>query len=248
MKHIVWLFLATLFPLFSIESPKRVKIGMCVMATGKYDTYAQGMIESARTYFCPQHQVVFFVFTDSTRLAEAPDVVRVTQARLGWPLDTLKRFHVYDAHKELFKDCDYLFAIDADMRFLVPVGDEVLGDLVGTQHYGYVEKKGPYERKKASAAYVDKKREGKVYFAGGFYGGRRDQFLELIRVAAKQVDTDLKQGFIAAWHDESHLNRYFVDHPPTVVLSPSYCAPETWDVPYPKKLMAVNKNHEEARK
>jgi hypothetical protein len=32
-----------------------------------------------------------------------------------------------------------------------------------------------------------------------------------------------KIGIVARWHDESHWNRYLIDHPPSLVLSPSYC-------------------------
>src|SRR5205085_1200868 len=105
--------------------PKNV--GLCIVATGKYDTYAQKLIESARIYFCKNQKVKFFVFTDG-HIDEAPDTVVVPQERLGWPYDTLRRFHIYESHQDMFKEMDYLFASDADMLFFGPVGDEVLSE------------------------------------------------------------------------------------------------------------------------
>ena len=32
------------------------------------------------------------------------------------------------------------------------------------------------------------------------------------------------------------------------ILSPSYCYPENWKLKYPKKLLALDKNHDEIRK
>ncbi len=43
---------------------------------------------------------------------------------------------------------DYLFATDADMRFVGPVGDEILAKLVATQHPGFVGKRGVMKREK----------------------------------------------------------------------------------------------------
>jgi histo-blood group ABO system transferase len=248
IRFLLVILLFGISPAFTSEnSPnKQYKVGLCVVATGKYDAYAQRLIESARTYFCKNHQVTFFVFTNGT-IEKAPDVVVIPQDRLGWPFDTLKRFHIYDAHQECFKEMDFVFATDADMLFVAPVGDEILSSLVGTQHPGYVGKRGTFEKNKASKAYVSRT-EGKTYFAGGFYGGKRDEFLQLVRRNVQQIDADLQKGFIAIWHDESHLNRYFIDHPPTRILDPSYCYPESWNIPFPKKLVALDKNHAELRK
>ena len=33
----------------------------------------------------------------------------------------------------------------------------------------------------------------------------------------------------------------------TVILDPSYCYPESWDLPFPKRLLALDKHHEEIR-
>lgn len=56
---------------------------------------------------------------------------------------------------------------------------------------------------------------------------------------------------MALWHDESHMNRYLIDHPPTVILPPAYCFAEE-HVNHPRypdrpKIIALQKNHNECR-
>lgn len=245
------LILSLLIAIPGMIQGKEYRIGLCMMATGRYDAFAKEFIASCRKHFFKDHQVTYFVFTDSD-LAFEDDVVVVPQKRLGWPDDTLKRFHTYFAHRELFADLDYIFASDADMLFVADVGEEMLGDRVGTQHPGFVGKRGSYETSPKSTAYV-KKSEGKYYFAGGFYGGSREGFIKLLEATIQNIDQDLQRGYVAKWHDESHLNRYFIDNPPTTILSPSYCTPEgcNWykgERRYPPKLIALDKNHAELRK
>lgn len=228
------------------ELAARYKVGLCIMATGRYDAYANRFIASARKYFCPEHDVTYFVFSDG-HIDPAPDVKQIYQKRLGWPYDTLMRFAVYGQHKQELREMDYIFASDADMLFVDYVGDEILGDLVGTQHPGYVDKRGTYETNPISTACV-KNNEGERYYAGGFYGGTRFEFFKLIKFLRKQIEIDAAKNYIAIWHDESHLNRYFIDHRPTVVLSPSYCYAESMQLPYKKRLLAIDKNHEAMRK
>jgi histo-blood group ABO system transferase len=63
----------------------------------------------------------------------------------------------------------------------------------------------------------------------------------------ENIKADLAKNIIAIWHDESHLNRYFIDNKPTKILSPSYCYPESWQLSYPKRLLALDKNHQNMR-
>ena len=60
-------------------------------------------------------------------------------------------------------------------------------------------------------------------------------------------EQDFDNNIIAVWHDESHINRYFIDHKPTVVLTPSYCYPGAAYIPFHKRLVALDKNHSEYR-
>ena len=216
--------------------PVRYKIGVCVVAMDEYEVKAKALIESGRKFFCLNHDVTYFVFTDGTKLEEAKDVVKIKQINFGWPYVTLKRFQVYDDHAELFAKMDYLFAVDADLVFVSPAGEELLSNLVATQHPAFVKKRGDYENKKISAAYVGP-HEGKHYFSCSLYGGNKSEFLKLVKAARKQVDSDLEKKFISRWHDQSYLNRYLIDHPPTCVLDPTYCYPEDWQVEFSKKVV-----------
>ena len=219
------------------------------MATGKYLACAERFIASARNHFCTDHDVTYFLFTDGKLENPSDDIVVVEQKRLGWPYDTLMRFHAYSGAYEKWKEMDYMFASDADMLFVSPVGKEMFGKWVATIHPGFYQKKkrGSYETDPRSTACVES-HEGRYYFAGGFYGGEREEFYHFLQTAIANVDKDLSHDFVAVWHDESHLNRYCIDHPPTVRLSPSYCYAESWNLPFKKKLLALDKKHDEMRK
>lgn len=221
-------------------------IGLLIMATGKYIQFVDPLINSAEKYFCPNHKVTYFVFTDQ-EMEDRENVVKVFQSRLGWPYDTLMRYETYYSSKEIIEDQDYLFACDADMLFVDEVGDEILGKLVAAQHPGFIGKRGSYETNPCSTACVYD-HEGEQYFAGGFYGGITEEVLKIFQTNIQNIYKDFENEFIAVWHDESHWNRYCIDHKPTVILSPSYLYPESWELDYPKKLLALDKNHEEVRK
>ena len=41
-----------------------MKIALCIIATGKYDRFLPDLLDSAADYFCAEHDVRFFVFSD----------------------------------------------------------------------------------------------------------------------------------------------------------------------------------------
>jgi histo-blood group ABO system transferase len=226
-----------------------MKIGLLVIATNKYTIFIPPLYKSVKKYFMNNHEVKMFVFTDGT-IPKGDDIVRIEQEHLGWPYSTLKRYHIFDKHKEVLSEMDYLFYCDADMLFCNNVGDEIIPNtktgLVGVEHPGfYGGRRGTYETRKKSTAYISKD-EGKVYFAGGFNGGTSKSFLEMSNIIKERVDKDLENNIVAIWHDESQMNRYFVDNEPKV-LSPSYCYPESWNIPFDKKLLALDKDHKKIR-
>lgn len=220
-----------------------INIALCVVATGKYTCFVPPLLQSARKFFCIDHSVTYFIFTDGVVADNSPDVVVLPHRRFGWPHDTMFRYYAYQNHRDYLLSMDYIFACDADMLFVNYVGDEIFGDLVGTLHPGYIDKRGTYEIRKESTACVSPS-EGEHYFAGGFYGGKSNIFLNMVHGLIYMMEQDLKSGIIAVWHDESYLNRYFIDNKPTLVLPRAYCS-RPFDKP--QKLVALDKNHAEVR-
>jgi len=227
-----------------------MKIGLLVIATGKYTQFIPPLFKSVQKHFMKGHQVKIFVFTDG-KIPENDIIKRVEQEHLGWPHATLKRYHVFDKNKSELSKMDYLYYCDADMKFVSDIGDEILPEknsngLVGTEHPGfYGGRRGTYETRQESTAYVPTNK-GVAYCAGGFNGGTSKAFLKMSKTIKERVDKDLEKDVIAIWHDESQMNRYFIDNIPKL-LNPSYCYPESWNIPFEKKLLALDKNHSEIR-
>jgi histo-blood group ABO system transferase len=241
---------------------------MLVAINQNYWPYAIPVIQGIRQLFMPGHQTTVMLWSDVQNLPEsagttfgADKVFRVES--VGWPYPTLMRYHMFLNNEEELKDFDYLFYIDLDMRIVDVVGDEILGDgLTGAQHPMYAVRKEiipPYEPNPESAAFIP--RPGKViddngrprflplYFAGGFQGGKTMEFIAAMKAMKEMTDHDLSMGYIPIWNDESIWNRYLFDHPPSVVLSPSYVYPDSmhdyyrkvWGRDYTPRVVTLTK-------
>lgn len=226
-----------------------MKIGLLVVATGKYISFVKQLRDSVEKYFLKgsPHQTTIFVFTDSPTVPER--TVRLYKRHKKFPYPTLTRYHTFTRYHHELSEMDYLFYCDVDMRFVAPVGKEILGELVATAHPGFYQsdrRAYPYEDRQSSKAYIPSS-EGKTYYCGGFNGGHSKTFLKMAKVISENISYDLRKHIIARWHDESHLNRYLIDYPPTVILPSSYCYPEESQLPFRPKLMALSKNHNELR-
>jgi len=228
------------------QNIEKKKIGLLVIATGKYDEFIPPLFKSMKKHFLKDHDVTMFVFSDQD-IPKKDGLFHIFQKHEEWPYATLKRYHVFDKNKEILSKMDYLFYCDADMLFVNNIGNEILGQLVGTIHPGFYNgQRGTYETNEKSTAFI-KSNEGNKYYAGGFNGGSSQEFLKMSEFIKNNIDKDLLNNIIAVWHDESHLNKYFIDNIPTVELCPSYCYPESWDLPFEKKLLALDKNHNQIR-
>lgn len=233
-----------------------MKICILNIATNKYIQFVEQLLNSVEENFLNGHEISALVFTNH-EVEEISENVKISQIEHEpWPIPTLKRYHYFVKEKEYISQFDYCFYMDVDMRIEDKVGDEVLGDLVATQHPGFWFKtpnQFSYERREQSTAYVPYN-EGRMYYAGGFNGGKPEHFLKMSQTIVENVEKDFRNNMIALWHDESHMNRYLIDTPPTLELTPSYCYPEAvrfnptgWNVPFDPKIVALEKNHNEFR-
>lgn len=223
---------------------------VCICLNQPYWEYAKRMIESAQKFFLKNHEVDFILWSDMPETESYGALVIPTQP-VEWPYPTLLRYDLYLNEEIRLREYDYVFHCDIDMLFVGDVGEEILGEgLTAAQHPMYAlrtEYQAPLEPNPASTAYI---KYPKYYYAGGFQGGRTNDFIQAMKVMKRNIEIDLNNNYIARWNDESHWNRYLFDVPPSVVLSPSYIYPDSliqeyyikvWGVEYPPKLMTITK-------
>ena len=233
-----------------------MKVALCVIATGKYTRFLCELLTSAREFFCPGQQRRFFVFTDDCKLQIDKCKLKICNEQFAicnsphepWPGPTLHRYRTMLRAEAELRACDYVYYVDVDSRFVRPVGEEIFGDLAATIHFGFCEKPRSaftYETRLQSRAGV-RRHEGRRYYAGGFQGGRAGVYLAAMRAMAAAIADDEARGITAVWHDESHWNRYLIDHPPTVELSHEYNCPASWR-PETQRIVIVGKNNREVR-
>jgi histo-blood group ABO system transferase len=225
-----------------------MKIGLLIISTNKYTRFLQPLIESADKFFLPKKEVSYFIFTNKDiEIFSNRKVVKIDVEHMEWPWMTLGRYKIFSDNSDALSEMDYLFYCDVDMRFVDVVGDEILSNRVATQHPGYYDRRGTPETNPLSLACVYDHEEMQ-YFAGGFNGGTSNEYLKMASHISNNIDIDYSKGLIAIWHDESHMNRYFIDNKPTKILDPSYCCVEQWiDCPFGRRLLALDKNHSEIR-
>jgi hypothetical protein len=230
-------------------------VGLIVSASGSYVTWLDDFILSAETHFFHLYEVHYFLLTDKkdSNLEPRERIHILHQPVLGWPLDSMLRHQLYLKHFESFKDIDMLAVLDADTKFVRPVGIEIFGRTFGAMQsffFGQPVENAPFETgDRNSSAYVEVQHSS-CYFAGGFFGGTPGGFFELLSKTVWLMEWDIfNLGKTAPHDDESYLNKVFSVESPEVVLSANYIFPEppadkmwglrgyNWKEAFPPKIM-----------
>lgn len=251
----------------SLSSQKVGVVFVCI--NQPYWQYAQPVIEGIKNLFLPGHNTEIMMWADLAQWPEAKDTnwgadkVFSTES-VQWPYPTLMRYHLFLQQEEYLKKFDYIFYIDLDMRIVNVVGDEILGDgLTAAEHPMYSLRKElypPYEPNPASEAYIprpgklvqegNKQRFQPLYYAGGVQGGKTKDFIKAMKEMKRMIDSDMDNGYIPVWNDESVWNKYLFDNPPAVVLNPAYVYPDSmiedyyikvWGRNYSPKIITLTK-------
>lgn len=216
-----------------------MKVAICFIGTSKYLNFLPEYYEKIQENFLPNTEKTFLVFTDGE--GDYPEDIKVyRQEHLEWPYITLTRFEIINKAREEILKNDWFVFLDADTLVVDKVLDEdFVSDkpLFGVWHPchnlgmpPHNKLPGAFETNKLSLAYVDVEQElPTVYYQGCFWGGKVPEVLELIDELQSRVTKDLENDVIAVWHDESHLNKYFLENNDKVkTFGPEYAYPEVF--------------------
>ncbi|XP_057227582.1 globoside alpha-1,3-N-acetylgalactosaminyltransferase 1 [Malurus melanocephalus] len=245
----------------SAYRPLNLTIGVTAFAVGKYTRFVRRFLESAEQHFMRGYQVNYYLFTDSpgsisgVQLQSGRTLVPVPiQKYSSWQEISMRRMEAISRHvaEVSHAEVHYLFCLDIDMVFHNSWGPETLGDMVAAIHPGYFQvprEQFPYERRSSSAAFIPQG-EGDFYYGGAVFGGSISKVYEFTKACHMTILADKANGIMAAWQEESHLNRHFLSHKPSKLLSPEYI----WDDRKPKppeihliRFSTLNKNYREIR-
>lgn len=224
-------------------------VAILYICTGEYDIFWKDFYLSCESYFLPNSHKEYFVFTDAGEIYSggAERVHKIYQESLGWPDNTLMRFHMFLGVEEELKKFDYIFFMNANCQCVDYVPEEDFlprkKGLLVVKHPAFYDAhpdQFTYDRNPRSKAYIPFG-SGTYYVFGAINGGAAEAFLRMAGELKRRIDCDKENGVIALWHDESHLNRYLLDEGDYEVREPEYCYPEDWEIPFHPRILIREK-------
>lgn len=231
------------------------KVAALYICTGPYLRLWPEFIASAEKYLLKKCEVHYFVFTDADHLEgedDNPRIHRIYQEPQPWPYTTLKRFDIFLRCEEELKTFDYIYFFNANCEFRQPITEEMFlprrekhEHMVFVLHPGFYWRPNyeyTYDRNPRSKAFIPMGL-GRDYVCGGINGGDAWTYLKFCHLLKKRIDQDLKNGVIALWHDESHINWYAFTHPRYRLLGPEFCYSEWWKTKKPCYIFVRAKEH-----
>jgi hypothetical protein len=232
-----------------------MNIAIIFIGTGRYLDYLPAYYENNEKYLFKKSRKQYFVFTDG-EIENPPDNMSVYSIQhKEWPFITLERFQtILLAEKEL-KNYDWILFLDADTLTTSRIAEEEVlqNKLIGVHHPCHYLQMPPHdafpgalETDPRSSAAVSESDVAPFYYQGCLWGGKTNEALEMMRELDRRTKTDYEKGVIAVWHDESHLNKYFIENAKMVhTLSSSYAFPEVFEsyCSFEKKIIHLAKEN-----
>ena len=227
-----------------------MSVAIIFIGTNKYLNFFPKYYETCEELLFPGVKKQYYVFTDGGIFGdEIPDhITAIKIPHKEWPSITLERYHTILLAEELIQEHDWLLFLDADMRVDAIVNsEEVLNDekdFIAVHHpCHYNTGTGDFERRPESEACVTG--EPLQYYQGCLWGGKMEAVIPMMKLLRDRVDKDYSNDIIAVWHDESHLNRFFIEnHDRVFAIPPDYAFPEIYpDYPYKRKIVHLAKDN-----
>ena len=179
---------------------------------------------------------------DQTTITPSDRVEVFHQDDMGWPCNSLLRFKMFCRIKDRLSVNDYLFFFNANAKIVTPVTAQEILPMDEDFSALCIEtdpEKMSHERRPESAACVPLG-STKYYYSGALNGGKVQPYLILLESCNTIVDTDLRNGIMPIWHDESVINKFLSDKR-VKVMTRVMGKPANWKEPRNAKIILRRK-------
>ena len=208
-----------------------ISVAVAFIGTSKYADFFPEWYDRVCKTFLTDCKKTVFAFSDriDEEMFQKSNVVPIKIPHDKWPYVTLLRFRFLKAMLEhsSFKNSSHFIYLDADLFSNLPTTFSIVfGDdkkpLVGVQHpsnfleprwESFVKRGNSLSNVLINTSETEESLASRCYYQGCLWGGKRDSIIELIIECDKNVDLDTASGIVADWHDESHMNCYFLKRP-----------------------------------
>lgn len=216
-----------------------MKIAIITIGVGAYKSFLIPLIQSINKFMLLDHEKYILIFSDD--IIQDYTVFKIDS--LPVPLTTLLKFkYINQLSLEMY---DVIYFIDGDCLVTSTIGNEILPNtsgLVAVKHPWQYFNNLMYESCPYSMAYVNT--NNGTYYQGCFFGGYRNEFCKMSHILDENIKIDLKNRIISRWYDESHLNKYFIDHHPKELSSGyAYPDPNRWKTKFDFEQKIIHYNH-----
>lgn len=222
------------------------------LATNNYKNFCTNFLFGFTNYFLPQVNKEFIIFTDDINYPSLQKEYITTSfiEHEAWPMITLKRYDNISKFEDKIAKDDLCIFADIDLMPVAEIGSLAVNKYFGVEHPGnhYVNNINSLETNTKSAAYVNINNLpiNYKYIQGCLWGGIGQDFIHMVSLLKNNTEEDLKNKIIAKWHDESHLNKFYIDNINEFKILPASCAyPENWELNIPKHIIHKDKNMNE---
>jgi len=226
-----------------------MKIALLTIATNNYTTLLKDLIESVDKFYLPEIRKDIYVFSDRKDYTSNNNNLVINEIKHEqWPFVTLKRFEYFLSILDRLKEYDKIVYLDCDLIIKEQIVSLPNSFLFGVCHPSNIFDIGfwPTEKNPKSTAFLPLKKS-MPYVQGCLWGGDSHNIIQLIENLYYNIKKDLTDNFVAAWHDESHLNKFFsyYNRDDIKILNPGYAYPENWQLNFKKMIVHRDKNFAE---
>jgi len=234
-----------------------MKLAVIFIGTSEYVNFLPSWYESCEQNLCTDTKKHYFVFTDGLISDPPENITILKQEHLSWPYITLYRFNFISKIKEKLNHYDWILFIDADMKVVSKVYENEIftdKDFIGVHHPCHYLKlqphdkfPGAFETNQASLSSITTEDDISTYWQGCLWGGKVPKVFEMIEELDHNIMEDERNNITAIWHDESHMNKFFIKNKDNVhTLSPSFAYPEDFKnhCDFEEKIIHISKNNQ----